>query len=599
MTEHLLIGISILFVAGIGAQWLAWRVRIPAILLLLCFGFLLGPVSGLFNPDEVLGDLLHPFISMSVALILFEGGLSLKIAELRGHGHVVRNLVSVGTVVTWVIGTLGAHYLVGLDFSLSLLLGAVLVVSGPTVIIPLLRSVRPMGHIGPILKWEGIIIDPIGVTLAVLVFEGIVSGGFLEASVVSIVKTIIVGGLGGAAGAYAMMALLKRYWIPDYLQNPVALMFVFVIFSLSDFFMAESGLLAVTLMGFILANQEKVAIRHIVEFKENLRVLLIGILFIILASRLRLTDMTYISLPAIGFLALLIVVARPVAVFLSTIGSGLKAKERFFLMCMAPRGIVAAAIISVFSIRLMDLGYEQAQLLAPLTFMVIIGTVGIYGLAAGPIAAKLGLATPNPQGVFIAGAHEWARAMATTLMNEGFLVQLADNNRVNVAQARLEGIPAYHGNVLSEALPMAIELGGMGRFFAMTYNDNVNSLAVIHFADIFGRNRVYQLAPLDEKKVSQTMRGRLLFDKEVTYPVISERFRKGAVIKCTHLTEEFDFEEFKAFHRTNAIPLFRINEKKELSVFTPDSPIEPKPGETIISLVNPVEDPHKVSTKKA
>ncbi|MCK4847281.1 MAG: cation:proton antiporter, partial [Deltaproteobacteria bacterium] len=492
-----------------------------------------------------------------------------KISELKGYGNVVRNLVTVGVIVTWGVITLAAIFILDLGLSMSLLLGAVLVVTGPTVIIPLLRSVRPKGHIGSILKWEGIIIDPIGAMLAVLVFEGIIAGGLKEAgslAAIGIIKTIIVGGFIGIAAAWIMVQLLRRYWIPDYLQNPVMLMAVVTAFILSGHFQAESGLLAVTLMGVYLANQKLVTVKHIVEFKENLSVLLIAGLFIILAARLTIAELSYIDFSGILFLAVLVVIARPLSVFASTISSGLSMTERFFLMCMAPRGIVAAAIASIFSLRLAELGYVEAELLVPLTFMVIIGTVALYGLGAGPIAKRLKLSSPNPQGLLIAGAHYWARAIAKVVKDEGFEVMLTDSNWANITKARLAGLPVYFGSVLSEQLHAKTDLVGIGRLLAMTNNDNVNSLAAIRFVDVFGRMEVYQLSPFDEKRLSEELKGRLLFGEGRTYSQLDKLFYQGGVVKANTLTEEFGFDELTELYGGYIVPLFVVEDGKTLKV---------------------------------
>ncbi len=592
LTETLLVGIATLTVVGVGSQWLAWRFSVPSILLLLVFGFIIGPVTGFFDPDAFLGDLLLPVVSVSVAIILFEGGLSLRISELKGYGAVVRNLVTIGVVVTWLVGAAAAHYVAGLDLSISILLGAVLVVTGPTVIIPLLRHVRPVGYLASILRWEGIVIDPIGATLAVLVFEVIVAGGLFaatSAAVAAIVKTIVIGGVAGGLGAFILKELLKRYWIPDFLQSPFTLMMVIAIFAVSDHFQSESGLLSVTLMGIFLANQKSVTVKHIAEFKENLRVLLIGTLFILLAARLRITDLSHLHLGSLAFLAILIVVARPLAVLLSTLGSGLKFKERFFLMCMAPRGIVAAAISSVFALKLIEQGYAQAELMVPLTFMVIIGTVALYGLGSAPVAVLLGVARPNPQGILFIGAHSWARAVARVLKEEGVEVLLTDNNWANISQARMAGLSAHYGNVLAETFPDKLDLSGLGRLIALTPNDNVNSLSVMQFSDEFESERLYQLPLQDAKRASETIRGRLVFGEEITYSYIDTRFRAGMIIKKTKLTEEFHFDAFKARY-SGAVPMFVITENKELMVFTLEPPLLPQPGDTVISLLRPIEE---------
>ena len=258
MSEELLISLAAILVLGIGAQWLAWRISLPAILLLLIFGFIAGPVTGLINPDELFGDLLLPLVSVSVGIILFEGGLSLKFSEVRQLTGVIRNLVTIGVLVSWILTSIISYFIFGLGLQISVLLGAVLVVTGPTVIIPLLRHVRPTGRVGSIIKWEGIIIDPIGAVLAVLVFYVIISGGFQQATTVvliSIFKTLIVGAVLGLAGAKLVIVILKRHWVPDFLQNPVALMVVVFVFACSNLVQTESGLLSVTLMGIALANQ--------------------------------------------------------------------------------------------------------------------------------------------------------------------------------------------------------------------------------------------------------------------------------------------------------------------------------------------------------
>ncbi|MCK4738537.1 MAG: cation:proton antiporter [Deltaproteobacteria bacterium] len=595
MTEHLLIGIASVFVIGVGAQWISWRLKVPSILLLLLSGFLAGPVFGVVNPDLLLGNLLLPIVSLSVAVILFEGGLSLRISELKGFGGVVRNLVTIGVIVMWAISTAGAYFILGLDLPLSILFGSVLVVTGPTVIIPLLRHVRPRGHLGSILKWEGIVVDPIGAMLAVLVFEviitiggGMADGASMEAvtsiALTGIVKTLFFGIILGFLGATLIVTLLKKYWIPDYLQNPVILMIVIVVFAASNHLQTESGLLAVTAMGIMLANQHTVTVKHIVEFKENLRVLLISGLFVILSARLSMEDLSYINLNGLIFLVLLIVVARPVSVYVSTIASGLNLKERLFLMSIAPRGIVAAAIASIFALRLAESGYVGSELFVPLTFLVIIGTVTVYGLGALPVARLLGVSKSSPQGLLIVGCHKWAREMASVLSKEGFEVLLVDTNWSNVTKARLEGLPAYYGSILSERFLKEVDLGGMGRLLAVTFNDNVNSLAAVHLTDTFGRMGVYQLIPEHEAETTQELQGRFLFGEGATYVSISKRLRAGGAIKSTKLSEEFDFEAFKKLYK-NVLPLFIIDEKGSLTISALDEEVKPKVGHHIISLV--------------
>jgi len=527
-----------------------------------------------------------------VAVILFEGGLNLRVADLRKSGGVVLKLVTLGVIVTWLIGSIAAYYILDLDLSLAVLLGAILVVTGPTVILPLLRHLRPGGEVGTILKWEGIVIDPLGAILAVLVFEVIIAGeGAAPQVALSLVKTIFFGGLIGAAGALILIQMLKRYWIPDYLHSVVSLAVVIAAFTASNYIQTESGLLAVTLMGIILANQKSVNVRRIIEFKENLRVILISALFIMLTARLRMDDLAAVGYGSVALLAVLILAARPAAVALSTLGSRLKLKERLFISWLAPRGIVAAAVASVFAIRLADAGFVQAELLVPLTFVVIAGTVTIYGLTAAPVARWLKVAEPDPQGILLVGGHSWGRAIASALHKEGFKVLIVDTNWANISAARMEGVSTFYGNILSQYTLDEINLSGIGRLLALSSDYEFNSLATLQFANDLGRDNVYQLPAGGEEKeekkaVSQYLRGRLLFSPRATYGSLARRFASGATIKTTELTEEFDYDAFNKYYGELALPLFLI-EGEKMTIFTAENPPKPRPGQKLISIIKP------------
>ncbi|MCA9960567.1 MAG: sodium:proton antiporter, partial [Anaerolineales bacterium] len=391
MSEHLLLGVAAIIVLGVSAQWFAWRLRLPSILLLLLFGFLAGPITGIIEPDVLFGDLLFPVVSISVAIILFEGGLTLRLSELPKVGDVIFRLISVGALLTWGLAALSAHYIVGLNWPLSALLGAILIVTGPTVIGPLLRQVRPKGEVAAVLKWEGILIDPVGAVLAVLVFEAILEGEISQvpaAIAFGVLQTMFIGVIGGLLAAGILVLFMRRFWIPDHLQNGVALLLAIGSFAISNLLHPEAGLLTVTVMGLALANQNWVSIKHIVEFKENLTILLIGVLFIVLASRLQLADISSLGWSSVLFVLVLIVVIRPLAVLVSTFRSRLDGRSRLFLTWMAPRGIVAASVASVFSFELAEAGHIGAESIVPLTFLVIVGTVLFYGLTAAPAARR-------------------------------------------------------------------------------------------------------------------------------------------------------------------------------------------------------------------
>ncbi len=596
MSEHLLVGVASVIILGIAAQWLAWRVRLPSILLLLIFGMIAGPATGFLHPDELMGPILFPVVSISVALILFEGGLSLRISEIREIHGAVRNLITVGALLTWGMASLASFLLLDLSLSLSVLFGAILVVTGPTVVIPLLRHVRPVTRVGTVAKWEGITIDPVGATLAVLVFEAILLGGFGGTwhAAVGFLKTLLIGVVGGAAGAGVLVALLRRFWVPDYLQNPVTLMLVVSVFALSNHFQSESGLLSVTLMGIGLANQKLAPVRHIIEFKENLRVLLISAVFILLAARLQWTDFEIIGVRAVVFVAVLIFVVRPVAVFVSTYRSRLNFRERLFLSWMAPRGIVAAAVASIFSLRLANADVSQATVLVPLTFFVIVTTVALYGLTAKSLAQRLRLAQKFPQGVLLLGAHAWSRQLGETLVAHGVPSVLVDSNWENIRRARMSGLRTSYGNILADHAIDEIDLDGIGRLLALTPNDEANSLACLHFVEAFGRAEVYQLPPQAvaerrERDAAAHLKGRLLFGPAVTYNYLSKRFQAGAVLKVTKLTQEFDFKAYLDQHGPSVTPLFLIDTDGTISIFTTDRTLTPSRGQTVISLVDEEE----------
>jgi len=595
MEEHLLIAIAGVIVLGIVAQWVAWRLHLPSILVLLVFGFVAGPLTHFIVPDELFGEILFPAVSLAVAIILFEGGMSLKISELRSIGGVLQRLVSLGALVTWVVSALAAHYLVGLDWELSALLGAILTVTGPTVIGPLLRFVRPTAQVSSLLKWEGIVIDPIGAVLAVLVFEVIeVTHVGDAASVVALVvgKTLLIGGLFGFAGAALLVIMMQRHWVPEFLHSPFALMVAAGAFAGSNVLQAESGLLTVTVMGVVLANQNRVSIRHILEFKENLRVVLIASLFIVLAARLRISDLAEIGWGGVWFLLVLVLVARPAAVFLSSMRSKLNFKEKLFISWMAPRGIVAAAVSSVFALRLTEEGFSEARLLVPLTFVVIIGTVALYGLSSRPVARWLGVSKADPQGVLLVGAHNWALQIAQVLKENGITTLLVDTNPEHIGAARERNLRAHYGDILSEDLKDDANLDGIGRLLALTPNDAINALAALSFAEIFGRTDVYQLcvdenAPVARSPIPIHLRGRALFADKVSFETIDTHFATGATLQTIKLTSQFDYSAYQKEFGKRAMSLFVISETGTLQVVSVDNPPAPRPGQTIIALISP------------
>lgn len=578
--------LAIIVCAGMVAQWLAWRAQLPSIIALLVTGLVLGPVLGVVDPDELLGDTLFPIVSLSVALILFEGGLDLPPRELRNTGTVVRRLITVGAAVAFGIGWISARELFGISNQASIVLAAVLVVTGPTVVGPLLRFVRPAGKAGPILRAEGVLIDPIGATAALIAFEVVLVDAPDQAllRVLGIVLLTIVGGAGiGLGAAMALDVALRRFLIPDQLAVPITLAFVIGGFVIANEVQEEAGLLAVTVLGIYLARRDSSTIRKVLEFNESLRTVLISALFILLAARIQPQQLSDVLVPSLAFLAVLVLVARPLSVIASTVRTSLPWRERLFLMAMAPRGIVAAAVSAIFALRLEEEQIPDADAIVPIVFLVIIGTITVYGLLAGPAARRLGLAESHADGVLVAGANSVARGLATTLREHDIKATLVDTDAYSVARAVAGGSPARRMNVLSDDAVTDLDLRGIGRLLALTSNDEVNALAAERYSRVFGRREVYQLAPTTRPggtTVPAEYLGRILGIAPITYEQLDERSRQGWRVISIPVRPTVT----EAFEDGQLIAMMRIVEGR-LAILCRDDPL-PTTGH-VIGLASP------------
>lgn len=585
---------AIILGLGVGTQWLAWRLRMPSILLLLVAGFLAGPVFGWLDPDALFGDLLEPLIAVSVAIIVFEGGLGLRFSEIRAHGRAVARLVTIGVLVTALVGTAAAVRYLGMPLDVAVLLGVILTVSGPTVVLPLLRTVRPKKEVAAVLRWEGILVDPIGAVLAVLVFEALRHGadaqGIGQAGL-GLLLTLGAGGALGLAAAFLLVAVERRHWLPDHLDGAVALGMVVVTFFLADLFADEAGLVAVTIMGIALANQTAVNIRHLVDFKENLSQILLGSLFIILAARIRLEDLVALSSSVFWFILALVVIARPLAVLLSTWGGRSTWPQRGLMMWMAPRGIVAAAVSAFFGLRLEAAGRPEGALFVPVTFAVIVATVALYGLTARPVARALGVAGPPAQGILMIGANRFSREMAAVLEEEDIHVVIADTNPAAVHAASVEGRTVHHGDALVADLDDHIDMTAIGRMWALTANPELNHLACIRWGPELGRAKVYHIdvSPDIPSPAQRDLYGRTLFRQGLTYADLRDRLREGWTIRRTPMTEQFGLKAHAEEHGAEAEPLVLVRDER-LDVFTEDHRPQVVPGSVLIALVPPKDD---------
>lgn len=591
MAHEPLLVLAAIGAVGVVAQWLAWRVGLPSILVLLIVGAVAGR-TGTLDPDELLGPLLFPVVSLSVALILFEGSLSLGRRELKAAGRPAVLLVTLGAAVTFGVLWFIATTILDVDKGVAALIAANLIVTGPTVIGPLLQQVRPRGRVGAILRAEGIIIDPIGAAAAIVVFEILSAeqghGGVLD-TLGTLGAIALSGSLVALVAAALLVVSLERFWLPDHLRQPAVVATVLITFAVADHFAEESGLVAVTVLGLVLANQTRVELDALLEFAENLQTLVLSSLFIILAARL---DLDVVRADLTGNLALLavsVVVARPLAVWLSTIRSGLARRERVFLAAVAPRGIVAAAIASVFAIRLDQAGIDGSDRFAGAVLTVLIGSILVYGIGARWIGKRLQVAEPDRVGVLIVGAPEWAPGLATVLNKNGLRTLLVERDRAKAVTARFAGQNTVHGSILSARVREDLDLEAIGQLIAITPDDELNALAVERARSLFGRQNTWQMPAGSEEHQS----GRALGWPDLA--TIERRIAGGARFRSTKLTEQFTLEDYKKRNPGATVMGVIRNGGLHLPVAGGDG-LQPNTGDVVVALTRePKEAPVEAS----
>ncbi|WP_029849055.1 cation:proton antiporter [Vibrio parahaemolyticus] len=586
--------LSAVGVIGLGCQWLAWRLRLPAILFLLLAGLIVGPFMQWLKPDEILGNLLFPLVSLAVAVILFEGSLTLNFKEIRGVSGSVWSIVSIGAIISWAATSVATHYFLGFTWELAMLFGSLTVVTGPTVIVPLLRTVRPNSTLANILRWEGILIDPLGALFVVMVYEFIVSHSAVNS--MEVFGTIIaVGVILGVASGAAVATVLRRAWLPEYLQPFAVLMVVLGVFSVSNHIESEAGLLTVTVMGMWLGNAKDINIQQILHFKEHLTILLITGLFIFLAARISLDDFAALGSGALLLFVFMQLVSRPLSIFLSTMRSNLNLKDKLFLSWVAPRGIVAASISSLFAIKLTEYGVDGASLLVPMTFMVIIGTVVLQSATARPMAIALGVAEPAPRGFLLIGANRVAREIGQALARYDRRVLMTDSNWEYISQVRMMGLDYYYGNPISSHADDNLNMIGIGQVVALTPDQHFNIMACMQFVDEFGEDKVHCLQKVktngngsEKHSVAQEYHGKLLMGGNVSYTQLASLLSRGAEIKHTKLSENFTYQDYLEHHKTNlVIPLFNVEDKGKIQFCDDPDQFAPSSTSTIVSLILP------------
>jgi len=584
-----MIELASLLVLGFLAQWLAWRIRVPAILPLILIGLAVGPISTnftangekLIDGDDIFqGDLLFDVVSISVGLILFEGGLTLRLNEVKNLVRTVRNLIIVGTLVTLFGGAAAVHFIFDMSPRFAFIFSALIIVTGPTVIGPILRNVRPNFNISTILKWEGILIDPVGALIAILIYEFVISGQenkhFTVFALQGFLQTVVSGLVIGTVFAFLLRELLTKNWVPKYLRNVVVLAMVILCFALSDLAHAESGLLAVTVLGMILANLRIQNLKEILSFKEDVVLILISFLFVMLSSRMKWEEIKLLfDWRSAMLFAIVIFILRPLAVFVSAIGSGLNLREKLFISWISPRGIVAAGVASLFSVRLQALLKEsgsfselfQVQLLLPLTFMIIVGTVVLQGLTAKPMARLLGVEKSEPNGVLFFGAGEPARFIAKYLLGLNIPVLMADTSQSNIREAEAQGLPVFQGSLVNDEVFEDVDLSQYGQLFAMTSNTEINTMCCKVMMDEFGENKVYRLASSRELDNKETPK-HLLFKGAADYVNFTQLIRKQSSILNYEITSNSELQEFIDDLADKIVPLFLLIDGNKIEPVT-------------------------------
>jgi NhaP-type Na+/H+ or K+/H+ antiporter len=556
--------IALIAGSGVAAQWLAWRLRWPSIVLMMGAGLILGPVfalatgAPLLDPSASFGGYLRPMIALAVAVILFEGGITLNVRELRDASAPVRRMVLLGFPLGWGGVTLALHYVAGMAWDLAAMIGALLTTTGPTVVLPLLRQAKLPGRIASVLKWEGIVNDPIGALAAVFVFEAVrqtALGQDWAGAAGALAFGALIGAVLGFASGFGLSRAFRRGWVPEPMKAPLVLAAVMVCFASADALASETGLVAVTVFGLVVANSRLASIEEMRRFKEGIAAILVASVFVVLAADLSPGDLAALDWRHAAFIAVFMLVVRPLSVVLATLGSGLNVRETAFVGLIGPRGVVAAAAAGHLAVALVEAGRADAAILAPLVVATIFVTVVGCGFSVAPLARLLGLSQSGPERLLIVGANPWSLGLADELKEHEIPLTIADTSWRRLRAARLNGHDVYYGEVLSEAADWRLEPGRFAALLAASPNDAYNALVCIDYGPELGRSRVFQLSGFDGKDTAETgeedpraiaytARGRTLIRRGRGYDGLARDWWKGWQFRTTRITGEYPLERY-------------------------------------------------------
>lgn len=496
---QIILTIAIAVIAGIGAQVIAEYLKVPSIVFLLLFGILLGSDgTGLLHP-QLLGAGLEAIVALATAVILFEGGLNLELRDLGKVSGSLRNLVTIGTLITFIGGGMAAHWLGEFPWAIAFLYAALVVVTGPTVVSPLLRHVKVDRQVATLLEGEGVLIDPVGAILSVVVLDTILNGGADPVLAVSgLVLRLGVGGAIGAVGGWLLSLMFKRaHFISDELKNLVVLAGLWGLFALAQLIRSESGLMATVVAGIVLGSSSIPEERLLRRFKGQLTILGVSVLFILLAADLSIASIFALGWGSLFTVLVLMFVVRPINIAACTWNSGLNLQQKLFLCWVAPRGIVSASVASLFSILLTERGINGGDSIKALVFLTIIMTVSCQGLSAGWVAKWLKIASTEATGAVIVGCNPLSLILARLFVERGESVAIIDTDPLSREQAEAENIPFFLSSALDPEVLEEAGLGSRGTFIAMTNNGEVNFVLAQRAAEEFNPPRVLAVFPRD------------------------------------------------------------------------------------------------------